>query len=216
MILKAAEDDVYRLMDVKERCLTGAGLCVAGVILFAYLLSFRICWEWLYFFTVAVVGIFMLLYAVKNINSRIMEIDNCYIELEVDSIVVRQAEKNGHYECCRIFYHEMEQIVEGSKQGYAEFYIVLKNIDDRDRESFILLDEEERKTQAFCVKSFGYDKKRFQELYHKFQDHVPSDIIRIDTKEQEAWFMPKKRIEVFLIVALGVFYLVSKIIESLF
>ena len=50
--------------------------------------------------------------------------------------------KNGHYECCRIFYEEIDKIVEGSRRGIPEFYIVLG--ENENRESFFLLDEEEQ------------------------------------------------------------------------
>ena len=47
------------------------------------------------------------------------------MELDEFSLAVCQPEKNGHYECCRIFYEEIDRIVEGSRRGIPEFYIVL-------------------------------------------------------------------------------------------
>ena len=54
-----------------------------------------------------------------------MEAEVCYMELDEFSMAVCQPEKNGHYECCRIFYEEIDKIVEGSRRGIPEFYIVL-------------------------------------------------------------------------------------------
>ena len=39
------------------------------------------------------------------------------MELDEFSLAVCQPEKNGHYECCRIFYEEIDKIVEGSRRG---------------------------------------------------------------------------------------------------
>ena len=54
-----------------------------------------------------------------------MEAERCYLELDEDSLAVYQPEKNGQYEACRIFYQEIEKIVEGSRRGVPEFYVVV-------------------------------------------------------------------------------------------
>ena len=84
------------------------------------------------------------------------------MELDEFSLAVCQPEKNGHYECCRIFYEEIDRIVEGSRRGIPEFYIVLD--ENENRESFFLLDEEEQDRTIFLVRSFGFNHQRFTEF----------------------------------------------------
>ena len=100
-------------------------------------------------------SIIFLLRQTAGISRRIMESEYCYMELEPDSLAVCQPEKNGRYESCRIFYPEIDKIVEGSRRGIPEFYVVLRET-DQERESFFLLDDEEHKRNIFCVRSIGF------------------------------------------------------------
>ena len=105
--LQANEEDVYRLMDTKERYfwMIGIGSLLEGIA--AYFLYFRIkCWDLLYLCVILALGIILLLRQAVKISRKIMEAEVCYMELDVDSMAVCQPEKNGHYECCRIFYNE--------------------------------------------------------------------------------------------------------------
>ena len=113
--LQANEEDVYRLMDTKERYfwMIGIGSLLEGIA--AYFLYFRIkCWDLLYLCVILALGIILLLRQAVKISRKIMEAEVCYMELDVDSLAVCQPEKNGHYECCRIFYNEIDKIVEGT------------------------------------------------------------------------------------------------------
>ena len=141
--MQADEEDVYHLMDLRERyfVLIGAGSLIEGIA--AYFLFFQIrCWDLIYLCAALFLGIFLLLRQSNKISKRIMEAEVCYMELDEFSLAVCQPEKNGHYECCRIFYEEIDRIVEGSRRGIPEFYIVLD--ENENRESFFLLDEEEQ------------------------------------------------------------------------
>ena len=82
-----------------------------------------------------ILSIIFLLRQTAGISKRIMEAEYCYMELEPDSLAVSQPEKNGRYESCRIFYQEIDKIVEGSRRGIPEFYVVFKET-DQERESF--------------------------------------------------------------------------------
>ena len=77
--------------------------------------------------------------------------------LEEDSLAVCQPEKNGKYESCRIFYDEMDKIVEGSRRGIPEFYIVIRK-EGKEQKSFFLLDEEEqeRDRRNMAISSYKY------------------------------------------------------------
>lgn len=135
--LQADEEDVYHLMDLRERyfVLIGAGSLIEGIA--AYFLFFQIrCWDLIYLCAALFLGIFLLLRQSNKISKRIMEAEVCYMELDEFSLAVCQPEKNGHYECCRIFYEEIDKIVEGSRRGIPEFYIVLGENENRESFSF--------------------------------------------------------------------------------
>ena len=105
--MQADEEDVYHLMDLRERyfVLIGAGSLIEGIA--AYFLFFQIrCWDLIYLCAALFLGIFLLLRQSNKISKRIMEAEVCYMELDEFSLAVCQPEKNGHYECCRIFYAE--------------------------------------------------------------------------------------------------------------
>ena len=106
------------------------------------------------------------------------------MELEPDSLAVCQPEKNGRYESCRIFYPEIDKIVEGSRRGIPEFYVVLRET-DQERESFFLLDDEEQKRNIFCVRSFGFDHEDFIHFYRKLRWNVPGRVRIIGTFESQ-------------------------------
>ena len=146
--MQADEEDVYHLMDLKELyfVLIGLGSFIEGIAVYFLLFKIR-CWDLIYLCVVLFLGIFLLLRQSNKISKRIMEAEVCYMELDEFSLAVCQPEKNGHYECCRIFYEEIDKIVEGSHRGIPEFYIVLG--ENKNRESFFLLDEEEQAGRSF-------------------------------------------------------------------
>ena len=118
MRLKAKEDDIYKLMDQRDWYLAAAGGCgIVGILLLFFTLQGYVSWEILYFLVVLLVGISLLLYHIWKISKRIVEAKWCYMELDEDSLAVYQPEENGQYEACRIFYQEIEKIVEGSRKG---------------------------------------------------------------------------------------------------
>ena len=104
-----------------------------------------------------------------------MEAENCYMALEEDSLAVCQPEKNGKYESCRIFYDEMDKIVEGTRRGVPEFYIVIRK-EGKEQKSFFLLDEEEQERDVFCVRSFGFDN---QGDVYKRQDEYTYEALKL-------------------------------------
>ena len=74
MRLQANEEDVYRLMDTKERYfwMIGIGSLLEGIA--AYFLYFRIkCWDLLYLCVILAFGIILLLRQAVKISRKIME-----------------------------------------------------------------------------------------------------------------------------------------------
>lgn len=209
MRLKAKEDDIYKLMDQRDWYLAAAGGCgIVGILLLFFTLQGYVSWEILYFLVVLLVGISLLLYHIWKISKRIVEAKWCYMELDEDSLAVYQPEENGQYEACRIFYQEIEKIVEGSRKGIPEFYVVLK--DDEERKSFILLNEEEQMRKIFQVRSLGYQHEEFKAFYRKLRWEVPGKVQIIGTKYQTVWDMKASHKGWLFLGCSGAVYLLLK------
>ena len=145
----AREEDIYRLMDQRDQSLCCTGFCLAAVAVSIYFLMQGLSWERIYFLAVSGIGSILLSWHTWKENRRIMEAGCCYMELDGESLAVCQPEQDGRYESCRLFYNEVEKIVEGSRKGIPEFYVVV--CPDPGRESFILLDDEEQARQIFAL-----------------------------------------------------------------
>lgn len=212
MRLQATEDDVYRLMDLRERYDILVALMSVAEGICLYLLYQKQSWDRIYICSALAVVFCLFLRQIIGMSQKIMEAQYCYLELDEDSLAVCQPEKNGHYESCRIFYDEIDKIVEGVRRGIPEFYVVL--IDRQEElESFILLDEEEQKRRIFCVRSFGFDRKKFIQFYRTFCWNVPGRVRIIGTKQQNVWSMRNPNVGFCLGVALTLGYVLPKIIE---
>lgn len=213
MRLKATEDDVYRLMDRREQYYIAVALCSIAEGICAYLLIYqKRCWDLAYLCAVLAIAIVLFIRQILKSSKRIMEAESCYMELDAESLAVCQPEKNGHYESCRIFYDEIDKIVEGSRRGIPEFYVVLREIEEG-QESFILLDEDEQQRRIFCVHSFGFDHKKFIEFYRRLRWMVPGKVCIIGTKHQNVWNMRKAHAGICIAVGMALGYVIPKIIE---
>lgn len=163
MILKATEHDMYRLLDYKEKCLIKAGICLGISGFLGLFLLFTHClWESICVFLLFMSWGFYLVKEALEANGRIMQTKGCYMKLEEDCLVIRQPQKNEHYEVCRIFYREMEKIVEGSRKGIPEFYIEIRKMKEEEQDSFILLDKKEKETLIFRCVLLDMIKKHFR------------------------------------------------------
>ncbi len=213
MKLEATEDDIYRLMDRRGCCLCGIILCgVMAAVSVCYLVYGKKCWDFLYLLAALCLGICFFVYQTWSISRRIMETEGCYLELEPNCLVVRQPEVDGRYECCRIFYGEIEKIVEGSRRGVPEFYVVMRKMGE-ERKSFILLDGRERDQTVFYVRSLGYGKQAFTGFYQKFRQNLPDHVAVLGTEQQEIWKMKKTYAEAGMAAGMVLAYVVPKIIE---
>ena len=104
MRLMAKEEDIYKLMDVRDRYLYGAGLLLAAAAVSGYLLMQQIFyWDCLYFTAVFGTGTIICLRQAWKTDRQVMEEGCCYLELDGESLAVCQPEQNGRYESCRIF-----------------------------------------------------------------------------------------------------------------
>lgn len=210
MRLMAKEEDIYKLMDVRDRYLYGTGLCLAAAAVSGYLMMQQVYpLDCLYFAVAFGIGSILCLCRAWKTSRQVMEAGCCYLELDGESLAVCQPEQNGRYESCRIFYNEMEKIVEGSRRGIPEFYVVTGP--EQNRESFILLDEEEQARQIFCVKSLGYGNEEFKSFYQRLRWEVPGKVRVIGTKYQTVWDRKKKYKGLYVVLVFALCYLVPKL-----
>ena len=92
-----------------------------------------------------------------------------------------------------------------------QFYIVLN--DQKERESFFLLDEEEQNRNIFRVRSFGFDHQKFIEFYRKLRWNVPGRVRIIGTKNQDVWNLRKPNMEICIIAGMIACYVIPKLLE---
>ena len=213
--MQADEEDVYHLMDLRERyfLMIGFGSFIEGIAVYFLLFKIR-CWDLIYLCVVLALGIILLLRQSNKISRRIMEAEVCYMELDEFSLAVCQPEKNGKYESCRIFYDEMDKIVEGTRRGVPEFYIVIRK-EGKEQKSFFLLDEEEQERDVFCVRSFGFDNQGFMEFYRKLRWIVPGRTRIIGTKTQEVWKLRRPNIGICTAAGMLLGYVLPKLLEMM-
>lgn len=214
--LQATEDDVYHLMDLKEQYLIMTAICSVAEGISAYFFIYqKRCLDLAYLCTALALAIIPLLHQAIKISRRIMEAENCYMALEEDSLAVCQPEKNGKYESCRIFYDEIDKIVEGTRRGIPEFYIVIRK-EGKEQKSFFLLDEEEQERDVFCVRSFGFDNQGFLEFYRKLRWIVPGRTRIIGTKTQEVWKLRRPNIGICTATGMILGYVLPKLLEMMY
>ena len=193
--LQATEDDVYHLMDLKEQYFIMTAICSVAEGISAYFFIYqKRCWDLVYLCTALALAIILLLR---------------------QAIKVCQPEKNGKYESCRIFYDEMDKIVEGSRRGIPEFYIVIRK-EGKEQKSFFLLDEEEQERDVFCVRSFGFDNQGFMEFYRKLRWIVPGRTRIIGTKTQEVWKLRRPNIGICTAAGMLLGYVLPKLLEMMY
>lgn len=209
MRLQATDEDVYRIMDRQEKYLLAFGAAVICTAASLYVfLSVSRSWENLYLLLASFAGTFYFLYQVVHLGRQIMEMKSCYMEVTEESLVVWQAGEAGHYEACRIFLDEIEKIVEGSRRGIPEFYVVMN---ENAKESFLLLDDKERKGRIFLVKSWGYQTEEFRQFYRTLRWQLPGKARIVGTKEQTVWEMKKPQTGFLLGVGIALLYLIPKL-----
>ncbi len=208
MRLQASDEDVYGIMDIRERYLAGmvVSAMVCGSLLAVFIMLFR-KWDILYFAGVAFLGSCFLLIRAVQCGWRIMEMKQCYLEITSECFVVRQAEKNGRYESCRIYLDEIEKIIEGSRRGVPEFYVVIYMDATK---SFVLYDRTRIRKNIILVRSFGYTKDAFHDFYRKLLWAVTGRTRIIGTNTQETWYLKKPQAGFLLCLGTGAVYLLLK------
>ena len=159
MRLEPSEEMMYRRMDWKERLLllfpllgilASVGLLLIG--------SGR--WR---IWGVVVVGIaagaMAVLWVVyREIQRRIMPLVNCFLEVQGDCFVAVQPFRDGEYESCRIYFEEIEGLIEG-KRGKG-FYVRVSG----EGRSVIRGNVWSR---VIYISSLGYSGEEIKSLYNK-------------------------------------------------
>lgn len=161
---------MYRRMDWKERLLLLFPLLgVAASVGFLMM-----AWERWRVWGMGVSGVALVSIAgawigYREIQKRIMPLNQCFLEVRSDCFVAVQPFRDGVYESCRIYYDEIESLIEG-KRGKG-FYVRISE----EGKSVVQRKEQGR---IMFVSSEGYDREKFGIIYRKIQDVVPPIINR--------------------------------------
>ena len=99
-----------------------------------------------------------------ELKKRIMPLNQCFLEIQSDCFVAVQPFRDGRYESCRIYFEEIEGLIEG-KKGKG-FYVRISG------EGGSVVQRKERGRVMF-VSSEGYDGERFGIVYRKIQERAP-------------------------------------------
>lgn len=164
MRLEPSEEMMYMRMDWKERLLLLFPLL--GILASVGMLMIG-AERWKGYGVVVVglaVGALMVVWvAYRGIQRRIMPLANCFLEIQSDCFVAVQPFRDGEYESCRIYFEEIEGLIEG-KKGKG-FYVRISG------EGRSVVQRKERGRVMF-VSSEGYDGEKFGELYAKIRGKI--------------------------------------------
>ena len=164
MRLEPSEEMMYRRMDWKERLLLLFPLL--GILASVGLLLIG-SGRWRIWGMVVVgiaAGALAVIWVVyREIQRWIMPLVNCFLEVQSDCFVAVQPFRDGEYESCRIYFEEIEGLIEG-KRGKG-FYVRVSG------EGRSVVQRKERGRVMF-VSSEGYEGERFEEIYERIRSKV--------------------------------------------
>lgn len=168
MRLEPSEEMMYRRMDWKERLhllfpLLGI-LASVGVLMIGSG-RWRTCGIVIMGMAVGALVVAWVLY--REIQRRIMPLANCFLEVQRDCFVAVQPFRDGEYESCRIYFEEIEELIEG-KKGKG-FYVRISG------EGRSVVQRKERGKVMF-VSSEGYDGEKFRGVYERIREKVSGRI----------------------------------------
>ena len=162
MRLEPSEEMMYRRMDWKERLLLLFPLLGIWVSVGLLMIGSG---RWRGYGVVIVglaVGALMVVWVVyRGIERRIMPLANCFLEVQRDCFVAVQPFRDGEYESCRIYFEEIEGLIEG-KRGKG-FYVRISG------EGRSVVQRKERGRVMF-VSSEGYDGEKFGMAYERIRE----------------------------------------------
>ena len=168
MRLEPAEEMMYRRMDWKERLLLLFPLLGIWVSVGLLMIGSG---RWRRYGMVVVelaVGALMVVWVVyRGIQRQIMPLTNCFLEIQRDCFVAVQPFRDGEYESCRIYFEEIEELIEG-KKGKG-FYVRISG------EGRSVVQRKERGKVMF-VSSEGYDGEKFRGVYERIREKVSGRI----------------------------------------
>ena len=162
MRLEPSEEMMYRRMDWKERLLLLFPLL--GILASVGLLMIGDgCWRICGIVIVGMAaGAFVVVWVVyQGIQRQIMPIANCFLEVQRDCFVAVQPFRDGEYESCRIYFEEIEGLIEGKKG----FYVRISG------EGRSVVQRKERGRVMF-VSAEGYDGKKFGVMCEKIKRRI--------------------------------------------
>ena len=161
MRLEPSEEFMYRRMDWKERLLLlfpllGIGASV-GLLLIAggkQVLGIGVTGGGL----CLMIGVWI---GYLELKKRIMPLNQCFLEIQSDCFVAVQPFRDGEYETCKIYFDEIESVIEG-KRGKG-FYIRISG----DGKSVV---QRKERGRVMFVSSKGYEREKFGVIHEKIKE----------------------------------------------
>ena len=164
MRLEPSEELMYRRMDWKERLLLLfplLGILASVGLLLAVSEHWRVYGAVIVGLAVCALMVVWVVY--RGIQRRIMPLANCFLEVQRDCFVAVQPFRDREYESCRIYFEEIEGLIEG-KKGKG-FYVRIS------REGRSVVQRKERGRVMF-VSSVGYDEETFRVIYGRIREKL--------------------------------------------
>lgn len=167
MRLEPSEEFMYRRMDWKERLLLlfpllGIGVSL-GLLLIAggrQVLGIGVTGGGL----CLMIGVWI---GYLELQKRIMPLNQCFLEIQSDCFVMVQPFRDGVYESCRIYFDEIESLIEGGRG--KGFYIRISG----EGRSVI---QRKKQGRVMFVSSEGYNSEKFRMVYERVRENVSRKI----------------------------------------
>lgn len=102
-----------------------------------------------------------------ELQKRIMPLNHCFLEIQSDCFMMVQPFRDGVYESCRIYFDEIESLIEG-RRGKG-FYIRISG----DGKSVV---QRKERGRVMFVSSDGYDRKKFGVIYEKIKEEMSKKV----------------------------------------
>ncbi|WP_314723549.1 hypothetical protein [Enterocloster bolteae] len=167
MRLEANEDEMYKRMDRRDLYRRFSVIyAAAGMILLVLVAAGYRSWQMIYLEAISVIGAVVLFTCYRNKDQYVMDMSNCFLELEEGTLTICQPLRVQEYETAKIDIREVEGIAAEKRKGRPVFYVMLK--EGRDRRSVA----DGNTYRVIRVESFGYGCGEFWTLFLNFRDQV--------------------------------------------
>ena len=190
MRLEANEDEMYKRMDRRDLYRRFSVIyAAAGMILLVLVAAGYRSWQMIYLELISMVGAAALFACYRNQDQSVMDMSNCFLELEEGTLAICQPLREQEYETAKIDIREVEGLWAEKRKGRPVFYVMLKNAA---RDSRIMADG--NAYSVIRVESFGYGGEEFWALFLNFRDQVSKlrPVLPLKIPADKKWRKPPR------------------------